>query len=178
MNYPVFLPRYLKTMKRIAVFPGSFDPITQGHVSIVKRAVQLFDEIIVAVGVNADKKAMFPVEVRKQWIETVFKDMPQISVELYQGLTIDFCQKAGANYILRGLRTAADFEFERGIGQVNKLLATDVETVFLLTEAKYTPISSSIVRDVIRHQGDVNELVPKEILSELKLFQSNTVVSK
>lgn len=155
-------------MKRIAVFPGSFDPITQGHVSIVKRAAQLFDEIIVAIGVNADKKAMFPVEMRKQWIETVFKDLPEVHVELYQGLTIDFCRKVDANFILRGLRTAADFEFERGIGQVNKLLATKIETVFLLTEAKYTPISSSIVRDVIRHGGDVSFMVPEEILTEIK----------
>lgn len=155
-------------MKRIAVFPGSFDPITQGHVSIVKRAAQLFDEIIVAIGVNADKKAMFPVEMRKQWIETVFKDLPEVRVELYQGLTIDFCRKVDANFILRGLRTAADFEFERGIGQVNKLLATEIETVFLLTEAKYTPISSSIVRDVIRHGGDVSFMVPEEILTEIK----------
>ncbi len=155
-------------MKRIAVFPGSFDPITQGHVSIVKRAARLFDEIIVAIGVNADKKAMFQVEMRKQWIETVFKDIPEVRVELYQGLTIDFCRKVDANFILRGLRTAADFEFERGIGQVNKLLATEIETVFLLTEAKYTPISSSIVRDVIRHGGDVSFMVPEEILTEIK----------
>lgn len=154
-------------MKRIAVFPGSFDPITQGHVSIVKRAANMFDEIIVAIGNNAEKKALFPVETRKLWIEKVFVGLPHVRVELYNGLTIDFCRKVQAGYILRGLRTAADFEFERGIGQVNKLLAAEIETVFMLTEAKYTPISSSIVRDVIRHGGDVSFMVPEQILSEI-----------
>ncbi len=157
-------------MKRIAVFPGSFDPITQGHVSVVKRAAGLFDEIIVAIGVNSEKRAMFSVDIRKSWIEHVFADIPHVRVELYDGLTVDFCAKVKAGYILRGLRTAADFEFERGIGQVNKLLASQIETVFLLTEAKYTPISSSIVRDVIRHHGDVSFMVPAQILPDIKLI--------
>lgn len=157
-------------MKKIAVFPGSFDPITQGHVSVVKRAAGLFDEIIVAIGVNSEKRAMFSVDIRKSWIERVFADLPHVRVELYVGLTVDFCAKVQAGYILRGLRTAADFEFERGIGQVNKLLASKIETVFLLTEAKYTPISSSIVRDVIRNHGDVSFMVPAQILPDIKLI--------
>ena len=151
-------------MKRIAVFPGSFDPITLGHVSIVKRAIPLFDKIIISIGVNSEKKNMFTLEKRISWIEQIFKSEPKIVVESYSGLTIDFCRKKDANYILRGLRTSADFEFERGIGQVNKKLADDIETIFLLTEPQYTPISSSIIRDVIRNGGDASSMIPKEVV--------------
>lgn len=153
-------------MKKIAVFPGSFDPVTLGHVSVVSRATSLFDEIIVAIGVNADKKGMFSVEQRKKWIEASFKNESKIKVEVYEGLTVDYCRQKGANYILRGLRTAADFEFERGIGQVNKKLDDAVETVFLLTEAQYTPITSSIVRDVYRNGGDISSMVPEIVKIE------------
>ena len=151
-------------MKRIAVFPGSFDPITLGHVSIVKRAIPLFDKIIISIGVNSEKKNMFTLEKRISWIEQIFKSEPKIVVESYSGLTIYFCRKKDANYILRGLRTSADFEFERGIGQVNKKLADDIETIFLLTEPQYTPISSSIIRDVIRNGGDASSMIPKEVV--------------
>ncbi len=147
-------------MEKIAIFPGSFDPVTLGHVSVVSRALPLFDHVIIAIGVNTEKKHMFSLEQRKQWIEECFKGENKISVEVYQGLTIDFCRQKGARYILRGLRTAADFEFERGIGQVNRKLAPDIESVFLLTEAHLTPITSSIVRDVIRNGGDVSGMVP------------------
>lgn len=147
-------------MKKIAVFPGSFDPITLGHVSIIQRALPLFDEIIVAIGVNSEKKSMFSVEQRIDWIKTVFKNEPKLSVQSYTGLTVGFCKNVKSNYILRGLRTAADFEFERGIGQVNRKLDSNIETVFLLTEPEFTPITSSIVRDVLRHGGDVSGLVP------------------
>lgn len=150
-------------MEKIAVFPGSFDPITLGHVAVVNRAVPLFDEVIIAIGDNADKKHMFPVEQRKKWIEDIFKDEPKIKVEVYNGLTVEFCKKTGARFILRGLRTAADFEFERSIAQVNRQLAPEVDTMFILTEAKYTPVSSSIVRDIIRNGGDISEFVPKEV---------------
>ncbi len=150
-------------MERIAVFPGSFDPVTLGHVSIIKRAIPLFDKIIISIGVNSDKKNMFTLEKRKLWIEKIFSDDPCISVESYSGLTIDFCNQKNANYILRGLRTSADFEFERGIGQVNRMMANGIETVFFLTEAVFTPISSSIVRDVIRHGGDTNGMIPDEV---------------
>ena len=150
-------------MKR-AVFPGSFDPITIGHEDIIKRALPLFDEIIIAVGYNSTKSGMYDIEERMQFIREVFEGEPKIKVNKYQTLTIDYCKEQQANYILRGLRTAADFEFERGIGQVNSMLDNTIETVFLLTEAKYSPISSSIVRDVMRNGGDVSEMVPPEIL--------------
>ncbi len=150
-------------MTKIAVFPGSFDPITLGHVSLVKRAAPLFDKVIVAIGVNSLKEGMFPIEKRKIWIENVFKEIGNIEVATYSGLTIDYCKQVGAKYILRGLRTAADFEFERGIGQVNHMMEESIETVFFLTEAKHTPIASSIVRDVYKNGGDVSKLVPPEV---------------
>jgi len=150
-------------MERIAVFPGSFDPVTLGHVSVIKRALPLFDKIIVAIGVNSLKKGMFPLEKRMQWIKDIFINEEKIQVESYSGLTVEYCKSKNANFILRGLRTAADFEFERGIGQINRKLSDNIETVFLLTEAQYTPLSSSIVRDVIQHGGDVSEMVPAEV---------------
>ena len=150
-------------MEKIAVFPGSFDPITLGHVSVIKRAVPLFDSIIIGIGVNSEKKSMYSLEKRIAWIRKVFKSEPKIVVSSYSGLTIDFCRKKNANYILRGLRTSADFEFERGIGQVNHMMDNNIETIFLLTEPKYTPISSSIVRDVIRNGGDVSGMIPEEV---------------
>lgn len=148
------------SMHKTAIFPGSFDPITLGHVSLVKRAVPLFDKIIIAIGLNAEKKNMFPTEQRKKWIEEVFKGYGKIEVDTYKGLTVNYCKKVGANYILRGLRTASDFEFERGIGQVNRKLDPKIETVFFLTEPQFTPITSSIVRDVFRHDGDISSMVP------------------
>ncbi|RLD49018.1 MAG: pantetheine-phosphate adenylyltransferase [Bacteroidetes bacterium] len=150
-------------MKKIAVFPGSFDPITLGHVAVMNRAVPLFDQLIIAIGDNADKKHMFPLEQRKKWILDIFKDQPKITVAIYNGLTVDFCKKTNAQFILRGLRTSADFEFERSIAQVNRRLAPEVDTLFILTEAKYTPVSSSIVRDIIRNGGDISEFVPEEV---------------
>lgn len=158
-------------MKKIALFPGSFDPITLGHVSVLKRAIPLFDKIIVAIGINSTKQQMFSLEQRQKWIREVFADEPVVEVQSYSGLTVDFCKKVEAQYILRGLRTAADFEFERGIGQVNKMMYPDLDTVFLLTEPKYTPVSSSIVRDVYRNGGDISSMVPQivvDTLSELK----------
>jgi pantetheine-phosphate adenylyltransferase len=153
-------------MERIAVFPGSFDPITKGHESVIRRALPLFDRIIIAIGINAEKKHMFTVEQRKDWIEKVFADDKKVCVETYEGLTIDFCKEQGAQFILRGLRTAADFEFERGIGQVNRKLDPGIETIFMLTEAQYTPVTSSIVRDVIRHGGKIEGLVPSVVVNQ------------
>jgi pantetheine-phosphate adenylyltransferase len=151
-------------MERIAIFPGSFDPVTLGHVSIVNRAIPLFDKIIISIGVNSDKKSMFNLKQRMLWLKEIFILQPKVLVASYSGLTIDFCRQKNANYILRGLRTAADFEFERGIGQVNRKLAEEVETIFLLTEPQFTPISSSIVRDVIRYGGDVSTMIPDEVV--------------
>ncbi|HMC00644.1 MAG TPA: pantetheine-phosphate adenylyltransferase [Flavobacteriaceae bacterium] len=146
-----------------ALFPGSFDPLTLGHYDIIKRGVTLFDEVIVAIGINADKKYMFSLEQRKKFIEEAFKDEPKISVVTYEGLTVDFCKKIGINFILRGLRNPADFEFEKAIAHTNRDLAP-IETVFLLTSAQTSYISSSIVRDVIRNHGDYTKLVPKSVV--------------
>ena len=148
-------------MKR-AIFPGSFDPITLGHYDIIKRGITLFDEIIVAIGVNADKKYMFSLEERQKFIEDTFADEPRIKVMTYEGLTVDFCQKIDVEFILRGLRNPADFEFEKAIAHTNRDLAP-IETVFLLTSARTSYIASSIVRDVIRNNGDYTKLVPKSV---------------
>ncbi|MEY4012206.1 MAG: hypothetical protein RIT22_1330 [Bacteroidota bacterium] len=147
---------------RKAIFPGSFDPITLGHQDIINRALPLFDEIVIAIGINADKKYMFSLEERKRFIEETFKNEPKISVISYEGLTIDLCQKINANFILRGLRNPADFEFEKAIAHTNRRLSK-IETVFLLTAAKTSYISSSIVRDVIRNHGEYELLVPEAV---------------
>ena len=146
-----------------AVFPGSFDPITLGHSDIIERGSKLFDELIIAIGINADKKYMFSLEQRKQFIEEAFKDNPKIKVVTYSGLTIDFCKENDVDYILRGLRNPADFEFEKAIAHTNRKLSK-IETVFLLTAAKTSYISSSIVRDVIRNGGDYTVLVPDSVV--------------
>jgi pantetheine-phosphate adenylyltransferase len=145
-----------------AIFPGSFDPITLGHQDIINRALPLFDEIVIAIGVNADKKYMFSLEDRKRFIEKTFQNEPKISVITYEGLTIDLCHKINANFILRGLRNPADFEFEKAIAHTNRRLSK-IETVFLLTAAKTSYISSSIVRDVIRNHGEYELLVPEAV---------------
>ena len=147
---------------RKAIFPGSFDPITLGHYDIIKRSIPLFDEIVIAIGINAEKKYMFSLEERKRFIEEAFADEPTVSVVIYEGLTIELCQKLNANFILRGLRNPADFEFEKAIAHTNRLLSK-IETVFLLTASKTSFISSSIVRDVIRNGGNYEMLVPDAV---------------
>ena len=148
-------------MKR-AIFPGSFDPITLGHVDIIERGITLFDELIIAIGVNSGKEYMFSLAERKQFIENCFKGNPKIKVVSYEGLTVDFCMKNNVDFILRGLRNPADFEFEKAIAHTNRDLAP-VETIFLLTAASTSYISSSIVREVIRNDGDYTKLVPKMV---------------
>jgi pantetheine-phosphate adenylyltransferase len=148
-------------MKR-AIFPGSFDPITLGHYDIIERGVHLFDEIIIAVGTNADKEYMFSERERKSFIEEAFKQQPNVKVDTYRGLTIDYCKKVDAQFILRGLRNPADFEFEKAIAHTNRKLS-GIETVFLLTSSGKSYISSSIVRDVIRNGGDYTSLVPETV---------------
>ena len=145
-----------------AIFPGSFDPLTLGHYDIIKRGLPLFDEVIVAIGVNSDKKYMFSLEERKQFIEDAFADEPKVKVTTYEGLTVDYCKEIDADFILRGLRNPADFEFEKAIAHTNRELE-NIETVFLLTSAKTSFISSSIVREVIRYNGDYTKLVPKSV---------------
>ncbi|HOW25442.1 MAG TPA: pantetheine-phosphate adenylyltransferase [Bacteroidales bacterium] len=150
-------------MKKIAVFPGSFDPITRGHESIVIRALPLFDEVIVAVGQNAEKNYYFTLEKRMAWISEVFRGFPAIRVESYQGLTVDFCRQREAQYIVRGLRTSADFEFERSIGQINRKIHPGLETIFLLATPELSALNSSIVRDIIRNNGDPKPFIPETI---------------
>jgi len=148
-----------------AVFPGSFDPLTLGHTDIINRATPLFDEIIIAIGTNAEKKYMFSIEERRKFIENTFKNNSKIKVDTYEGLTIDYCNKVESDYILRGLRNPADFEFKKAIAQTTRKLS-HIETVFLLTSADNSYISSSIVRDIIRNNGDVTLLVPPAVLEK------------
>jgi len=150
--------------KKIALFAGTFDPFTVGHESIVRRGLLLFDKIIIGIGYNSNKKNFFPVENRIQWIRQTFADVSdRIEVHSYEGLTIEFARKIGARYLLRGIRTSSDFEYERAISQTNKMLAPELESVFLLTLPEHTPITSSIVRDIIRHGGDASSFLPYKI---------------
>ena len=146
-----------------AIFPGSFDPITNGHVDIVQRAIPLFDEIVIAIGINSDKKYMFSLEERKRFIEKTFENERSVSVQTYKGLTVDFCKSIDASFILRGLRNPADFEFEKAIAHTNRSLS-EIETVFLLTSTETSFIGSSVVRDVIQNQGTYEHLVPRSVV--------------
>ncbi len=154
-------------MERIAVFPGSFDPITIGHFDIIERAVPLFDKIIVAIGQNADKKYMFTLEQRKKWLEASLSEFSNVEVDVYEGLTVDYCKRKNAQFILRGLRNPADFEFEKAIAHTNRAITNrGIETIFLLTSSGKSYISSSIVRDVMRNKGDYTLLVPPEVRTD------------
>jgi pantetheine-phosphate adenylyltransferase len=147
-------------MIRKAVFPGSFDPITIGHFSIVERALPLFDEIVIAIGENSSKKYMFSLDQRIEHLKQAFQHFNKVSIVSYSGLTIDFCKKINSSYILRGLRNSNDFEYERAIAQMNNSMAPEIETIFLVTEPKYTAINSTIVRDILLHGGNVEEFIP------------------
>lgn len=150
-------------MKKIAVFPGSFDPITIGHYELIKRALPLFDKIIVGIGVNSQKKYLFPLETRLEWINSAFKDEPKVEVQHFEKLTAHFCQKVGAKYLVRGLRNASDFDYEKTISQLNAIVGDGLETVFLISEPAYSHISSTIVREIIRGGGDAGPFLPKGI---------------
>lgn len=154
---------YYSMAKRIAVFPGSFDPITIGHVDLVKRAMPIFDEIIVAVGVNTNKKYLFSLEQRIQWLEEVFATMPNVKVDNFENLTADYCQKIGAKFLIRGLRQASDFDYEKTISQLNFFLGEGLETVFLISKPELSHISSTIVREIIKGGGDASAFIPDEI---------------
>lgn len=147
--------------KKIAVFPGSFDPFTLGHHSVVTRALPLFDEIVVAIGKNTLKNGFFSIDERIELIEGVYANEPKIKVMAYDGLTVDFCKSIGASFMLRGIRTVSDFEYECAISQMNQLMQPGVETVFLLTTPELTPVNSTIVRDILNYGGDVSQFVPQ-----------------
>jgi len=156
-------------MKKIAVFPGSFDPITIGHVDIINRGLPLFDQLIIGIGINSQKKYLFPLETRMGWIKKIYEFEPKISVENYTGLTVHFCERREAQFILRGIRSAGDFEFEKAVSQTNRVLNRNVETIFLLANPSLSVVSSSIVRDVIVNGGDASPFIPEEIEAQVHL---------
>ena len=150
-------------MEKTAVFPGSFDPVTKGHINIVERGLKLFDKVIIGIGNNADKKYMFSLEQRTQWIKDSFSNEPRVEVLTYDGLTVNFCKEVKSGFIIRGLRTSADFEFERAIAHINSAISTGIETVFILSDLQYTALSSSIVRDVYRNGGKIDQFIPDSV---------------
>tara|TARA_B100001105_G_scaffold36_1_gene33 strand:+ start:75 stop:533 length:459 start_codon:yes stop_codon:yes gene_type:complete len=150
-------------MNKIAVFPGSFSPFSLGHKAVVDSALPLFDKIIIAVGNNPEKNQYFSIKKRLKWINDVYKNMPNISVERYEGLTVDFCKTVNANFIVRGLRDSHDFKFEKNIAQMNKKLNAEIETIFIITPPDLSHISSTILRDIIKNGGDISTFIPKEI---------------
>jgi pantetheine-phosphate adenylyltransferase len=155
-------------MKNKAIFPGSFDPITKGHVDIIRRATPLFEELIVAIGINSRKKYHFDLDLRKSWINEIFADRPNIIAMEYTGLTVDFCREIGAEYIVRGVRTAADFEYEKVIAQVNRdVSGTDLETILILSRPEYSHISSTVVKEIIRGGGDYSAFVPEVVAKQI-----------
>lgn len=147
-------------MKKVAVFPGSFDPITKGHEEIVRRAAMLFDEVIVAVGRNTSKAALFTEAIRFEWVKKTFEDMPQVRAEIFEGLTIDFCKRNNAQFIIRGIRSGADFEYERSIAHMNKQMHSEIETVLLYSDPQWISLSSTIIREIIKNKGDVSQFLP------------------
>lgn len=152
---------------KIALFPGSFDPITIAHVDIVKRSLPLFDKIVIGIGLNSSKQNFLSAEKREEIVKSIFANDNNVEIQTYQGLTIDFAKKIGATYMVRGIRSASDFEYERAIAQINKSMMPEVETIILLSRPEYSAISSTIVRDILRNNGDVSQFVPKEALAFL-----------
>jgi pantetheine-phosphate adenylyltransferase len=153
---------------RICLFPGTFDPVTLGHVDIINRSLSLFDKLIVGIGLNASKTPMFSPEQRLQWIKEIYKDEPKVEGAVYEGLTIDYCKLIGAQYIIRGIRYVSDFEYEKTIADANRTLDKSIETIFLTGEPKYTSVASTIVRDIIRNGGNASPFLPDEVYNSLK----------
>lgn len=150
-------------MKKIAVFPGSFDPITVGHVEIVRRALPLFDEIVVAIGVNSQKSYLYSLEQRMEWLREVFAKEPKVRVDYFENLTAHYCMRIGAKFLIRGLRNASDFDYEKTISQLNDIVGQGVDTMFLISRPNFSHISSTIVREIIRGGGDVGPFLPAEV---------------
>lgn len=156
-------------MKRICLFPGTFDPITLGHTDVIDRSLDLFDEIVVGVGVNAAKTPMFSLEQRIKWIREIYSDRPKVRVISYEGLTVNTCKEIGAQFILRGIRSIGDFEYEKAIADVNRMMDENIETIFLSCSPRYSTLASSLVRDVLRYGGDASQLLPANIIRQLKV---------
>ena len=152
---------------KIALFPGSFDPVTKAHVDIVKRSISLFDEVHIGIGINSTKKSFLSIEKREQMLRAVFADEPKIRVIAYEGLTIEFCKQIGAAYMIRGIRTVSDFEYEKAIAQMNHALEPQIESIFIVSKPGYSSISSTIVREVLRYNGNAEQFIPKEALPYL-----------
>jgi pantetheine-phosphate adenylyltransferase len=152
---------------RIAVFPGSFDPITNAHIDIIERALPLFDKIYIALGVNSTKKHLLSLETRKNILQNIFKEESKIIIDDYKGLTIDYCQRNSINYILRGIRSVKDFEFEQPISQNNQIIDSSIQTIFLISSPGFSHISSTIVREIYQYQGDISKLVPQEVIEKM-----------
>lgn len=151
-------------MQRICLFPGTFDPVTKGHVDIIERAVSLFDKLVIGVGINSSKQPMFSLEQRTGWIKEIFKNDTRIEVTGYSGLTVDYCRSINAHYILRGIRYISDFEYEKAIADMNRMLTPDIETIFLTCSPLYSTISSTLVRDVIRNRGNAAMFLPEQVV--------------
>jgi pantetheine-phosphate adenylyltransferase len=161
--------RFLKkVMQRICLFPGTFDPITVGHLDIISRSLPLFDKLIIGIGRNANKAPMFSEEQRISWIKDIFKDEPRVESVVYEGLTVECCKQVGAKYILRGIRYVNDFEYEKAIADMNRSLDPQVETIFLTCLPQYTSVASTLVRDVIRNGGDASPFLPEQVRATLK----------
>lgn len=152
---------------KIALFPGSFDPVTKAHVDIVKRSVSLFDKVYIGIGANSSKQGLLSVAKREEMLRAVFEMEPKIHIIAYEGLTVDFCRSIDANYMIRGIRTVSDFEYEKAIAQMNHSLAPEIESIFIVSKPGYSSISSTIVREIMRHNGDVSQFIPKEALALL-----------
>ncbi len=147
---------------KIALFPGSFDPVTKAHVDILRRAIPLFDKVVIGIGLNSTKAAFLDLDRRKGMLEAVFGDEQKVEVATYEGLTVEFCKKIGASYMIRGIRTVSDFEYEKAIAQMNHALVPEIESIFIVSKPGYSSISSTIVRDIMRNNGDVRQFIPKE----------------
>ncbi len=156
-------------MKRICLFPGTFDPVTLGHVDIIDRALPLFDKIVVGIGLNAAKAPMFTPEQRLKWINDLYSHDSRVEGAVYEGLTIDFCRSIGAHFILRGIRYVSDFEYEKTIADANRTMDRSIETIFLTGEPKYTSVASTIVRDILRNGGDASPFLPDRVAQSIKL---------
>ncbi len=152
---------------KIALFPGSFDPVTKAHVDIVKRSLSLFDKFYIGIGVNSSKTGLLSVAKREQMLRAVFEHDPRIHVVAYEGLTVDFCKSIGAAYMIRGIRTVSDFEYEKAIAQMNHSLVPEIESIFIVSKPGYSSISSTIVREILRYNGDVSQFIPNEALAFL-----------